>query len=261
VIARHLVIGPAGNFGTDGPMYRSPDHPMVRFVRIALVLRPAFITVILLLGLSAAQQPEKKPEPSQPQQPQQGQSQPGQPQVKVHYLNVCAPPAEEQAEIKAAFARVSAKPAFSRDFEVSRGRLTLQDFEDSKFVRLRRDMAPESPLRMRDPKQFHELSLEDRVSSTAAAPSAVLGVDTPVSRIRLERFSKNSIVLARCPDGDQSAYEPLFRQASEIMAQYRRALGLRSAFQSDIYWLSSGEAKKAAVSGSAQKKAGIAKKK
>jgi hypothetical protein len=36
---------------------------------------------------------------------------------------------------------------------------------------------------------------------------------------------------------DQSAYEPVFRQASEIMAQYRAALGLRSAFRSDIAWL------------------------
>jgi hypothetical protein len=228
---------------------------MPRFVRIALVLRPALIIGIFLLGFSAAQQPEKKTE--QPQQQQQGQPQPGQPQVKVHYLNVCAPPAEDQAEIKAAFARVSATPAFSRDFEISRGRLTMQDSTDSKFVRLRRDMAPESPLltaqysmsadpantietlvlRMRDPKQFHELALEDRVSTSAAAPSAVLSVDTPVSRIRLERFSKNSIVLARCPNADQSAYEQFFRQASEIMARYRKALGLRAAFRTDIAWL------------------------
>jgi hypothetical protein len=247
---------------------------METFVRIAIVLRPALIIAVFLLGFSAAQQPEKKAE-------QQQQPQPGQPQVKVHYLNVCAPPAEEQAEIKAAFARVSAKPAFSRDFEISRGRLTLQDSDDSRFVRLRRDMAPESPLlttqysmsvdpantietlvlRMRDPKQFHELSLEDRVSTAAAAPSAVLAMDTPVSRIRLERFSKNSIVLARCPDADQSAYEGFFRQASEIMAQYRKALELRNAFRSDIASLSSSADKKAAPSGGTQKKAGITKKK
>ena len=36
---------------------------------------------------------------------------------------------------------------------------------------------------------------------------------------------------------DQTAYEPLFRQASDIMAQYRQALGLRGAFRSDIAWL------------------------
>lgn len=248
------------------------DHPIVRFVRIALVLKPALIIAVCLLSLSAAQQPEK--EAQQPQQAQQGPSQPGQPQVKVHYLNVCAPPAEDQAEMKAAFARVSAKPAFSRDFEISRGRLTMQDASDSRFVRLRRDMSPESPLlaaqysmsadpantietlvlRMRDPKQFHELSLEDRVSTAAAAPSAVLSVDTPVARIRLERFSKNSIVLARCPEADQSAYESLFRQASEIMMQYRKALGLRDAFRSDIAWLNSGEGHKPAAAAGGQKK-------
>lgn len=242
-------------------MARSAGHRIARFVRIALVLRPALIIAIFLLGSSAAQQPEKKAEQTRQEQPQPGQPQPGQPQVKVHYLNVCAPPAEDQAELKAALAKVSARPAFSRDFEISRGRLTMQDSPDSKFVRLRRDMAPESPLltaqysmsadpantietlvlRMRDPKQFHELSLEDRVSTVAAAPSAVLSVDTPVSRIRLERFSKNSIVLARCADADQSAYEQFFREASQIMAQYRKALALRNAFRSDIAWLNTGQ--------------------
>lgn len=238
------------------------------------MLRSALIIIVLLAGFAAAQQPEKHAEQSQQEQPKQGQGQPEQPQVKVHYLNVCAPPAEDQAELKAAFARVSAGPAFSRDFEISRGRLTMQDSEDSKFVRLRRDMAPESPLltaqysmstdptntietlvlRMRDPKQFHELSLEDRVSTAAAAPSAVLGVDTPVSRIRLERFSKNSIVLARCPNADQSAYEEFFRNASGIMARYRKALGLRNAFRSDIAWLSGAAAREPGARAGGQKK-------
>ena len=207
------------------------------------------LAAVFLASIALGQQAEKKSD------------QQDQPKVKVNVLNVCAPSAEDQAEIKAAFARVSAKPAFSRDFEISRGRVTMKDSADSKFVRLRRDMAPESPLlaaqysmsadptntietlvlRMRDPKQFHELSLEDHVSTGAASPSAVLSIDTPVTRIRLERFSKNSIVLARCENADQSAYEPLFRQASEIMAQYRKALGLREAFRTDIAWLNSGE--------------------
>ena len=79
--------------------------------------------------------------------------------------------------------------------------------------------------------------MEDRVSAGAATPLALLQVDTPTSRVRIERLNKGSAVLTRCPDVDQSAYEPVFHQASDIMAQYRAALGLRNAFRSDIAWL------------------------
>jgi hypothetical protein len=211
--------------------------------------RPVFkfsLITVVFLAASAFGQKEPKQPPS------------GQPQVKLNILNVCTPSADEQAEIRNAFAKVVAKPVFSRDFEVSRGRVTLKDSPDAKFVRFRRDMAPESVLlaaqysmstddtstvetlvlRLRDPKEFHELSLEDRVSAGAASPISLLGVDTPVSRIRLERLSKSSIVLARCEEGDQSAYEPLFRQASEIMAQYRKALELGTMLRNDIVWIS-----------------------
>lgn len=228
------------------------------------MFKPLIITICVLVGVITGQQAEKKPEPEKQDQPK----------VKVNYLNVCTPSAEDQAEIKSALTRVAARPSFAHDFEVARGRTTMQDASESKFVRLRRDLPAESPLlaaqysmstdptntietlvlRMRDPKQFHELSLEDRVSTGAASPSAVLGVDTPVSRIRLERFSKNSIVLARCQDVDQSAYEPLFRQASEIMAQYRKALGLRDAFRTDIAWLNGAEGKKGGTAASSKKK-------
>jgi len=92
-------------------------------------------------------------------------------------------------------------------------------------------------LRMRDPKEFLEISIEDRVSASAATPLAVLATDTPAARIRVERMGKSSVVLARCEAGDQSAYEPLFKQASELAARYREALGLRTAFRSDISWL------------------------
>lgn len=207
----------------------------------------------LLLGLAAAQQ-EKKPEAT-----------PAQPQVRLNYLNVCTPSAEDQAEIKAAFAKVAPKPEFSRDYEISRGRATVENSPESRFVRLRRDFAADSPLltaqyslsvdaentvetlvlRMRDPKQFHEIALEDRVSTGAVQPSALLGIQTPISHIQLERFSKGSIVLARCPYGNQGTYEPLFRQATDIMAEYRTALGLRSpAFRSDINWLNADKSAK-----------------
>ncbi|HSM88357.1 MAG TPA: hypothetical protein VLT16_19530 [Candidatus Limnocylindrales bacterium] len=236
------------------------------------MLKFTLITCALSLAVAAAGQQAAKPAQS-PGPSSQG-SQQGKPQVKLTYLNVCTPSAEEQAEIKSAFARVSGRPALGRDFEISRGRTTMENSEDSRFVRLRRDLAPESPLmtaqysmsadpantietlvlRMRDPKQFHELSLEDRVSTEAAPPTTVLGVDTPVSRIRLERFSKNSIVLARCQDADQSAYEPLFREASDIMARYRKLLELRTAFRADINWLNGKPARHPAGGPAAPKK-------
>ena len=75
--------------------------------------------------------------------------------------------------------------------------------------------------------------MEDRVSASAAKPLSLLQVDTPTSRVRVERLNKSSAVLTRCEEVDQSAYEPVFHQASEIMAQYRAALGLRTAFRSD----------------------------
>lgn len=207
--------------------------------------RLALIPVFFLASLASAQQAPKSPAPQ------------ATPPVKVNVLNVCTPSAEEQAQIKNAFAKVEARHGFARDFEISRGRTTQENASDSKFVRLRRDFASESPLmtaqysmstdptitietlvlRMRDPKEFHELALEDRVSTGAASPSAILGLETPVTRIRLERFSKGSIVLARCQGVDQSAYDPLFREATAIMGQYRKALGLLDSFKTDINWL------------------------
>jgi hypothetical protein len=211
------------------------------------VLKHALILVFLLAAASAAQQ-EQAPAPPQSE---------GKPQVKVNYLNVCTPGADEQAIIKGALATVLPKPAFSADFEISRGRTSLKDAPDAKYVRLRRDFAPESPLltaqysistdttntieilvlRARDPKEFLEVVMENRVSAGAAAPLTVLRVDTPTSRVRIERLNKSSAVLTRCAEVDQTAYEPVFRQASEIMAQYRSALGLRTAFRSDFAWL------------------------
>jgi hypothetical protein len=192
-----------------------------------------------------------------------------QPKVKVNVLNVCTPSKEEQALLQAALSKVSGNPAFADDFEISRGRATLTEAPNSKYVRLRRDFAAQSPLltaqysmssdekttietlvlRMRDPKEFLEVSIEDRVSAGAASPLAVVATDTPAARIRVERMGKSSVVLARCEAGDQSAYEPLFKQASDLAARYREALGIRTAFRSDISWLG-GSAKSGPASGS-----------
>lgn len=211
------------------------------------MLRHALPTLFLLAAAAAAQQDQKPVTPPSESKPQ----------VKVNYLNVCTPGTEEQAILKGALTAVEPKPAFSPDFEISRGRTTLKDAPDAKFVRLRRDFSSESPLmtaqysmstdstntveilvlRPRDPKDFLQVVMEDRVTANAAKPLSLLQVDTPTSRVRIERFNKSSAVLSRCEDVDQSAYEPVFHQASQIMAQYRAALGLRSAFRSDIAWL------------------------
>lgn len=196
--------------------------------------------------------PAQQPAPPQPQPEDQ-------PKVKLNVLNVCTPSAEEQATLKSALNRVAGTSTFAEDFEISRGRASLKDAPSSKFVRLRRDFASQSPmmtaqysisiddktmietlvLRMRDPKEFHELSIEDRVSAGAASPLSVVATDTPAARIRIERLGKSSVVLARCEGADQNMYEPLFKQASDLMAHYRAALGLRTAFRADIAWLTS----------------------
>src|SRR5437763_1119178 len=213
------------------------------------------LTILFLLAAAAAQdqQPPTPPPAPSPTAP----STEGKPQVKVNYLNVCTPSTEEQAIIKGALAAVQPKPVFSADFEISRGRTSLKDAPDAKYVRLRRDFAAEAPLltaqysmstdstntieilvlRARDPKDFLQVVLENRVTASASTPLSLLQVDTPTSRVRVERLNKGSAVLTRCEEVDQSAYEPVFHQASEIMAQYRAALGLRNAFRTDIAWL------------------------
>ena len=85
-------------------------------------------------------------------------------------------------------------------------------------------------LHVRDPKDLIQVSMEDSASAISS-PAAMVSANTPVSRMRLERFGKSSIALARCngsengPAPDQSAYDPLFRSASEVLADYRRLLG------------------------------------
>lgn len=217
------------------------------------------VILSFFLSLAAwAQQPA-------PQQPQAED----QPKVKLNVLNVCTPSSDEQATLKNALTRVSGNPAFADDFEISRGRASLKDAPSSKFVRLRRDFASQSPmmtaqysmsidektmietlvLRMRDPKEFHELSIEDRVSAGAASPLSLVSTDTPAARIRIERLGKSSVVLTRCEGADQSVYEPLFKQASDLMARYRAGLGLRTAFRADIAWLAQKPGNRSQVTG------------
>ncbi len=198
-----------------------------------------------------------------------------QPQVKVNMLNVCAPSAEEQKEISAALARVPKEPLFGSDFEISHGRSTLTDAPNflqpgqsthipgeasvALYVRIRREFSVQAlfssvqysfsndghnmvetlVLHVRDPKELIQVSMEDSASAISS-PEAMVAANTPASRIRLERFGKSSIALARCsgtenaPPPDQSVYEPLFRSASEVLASYRSLLGVRRTVPAEL---------------------------
>ncbi len=212
-----------------------------------------------------------------------------QPQVKVNVLNVCTPSAEEQKEISAALARIPKQPSFSTDFEISHGVSTLSDAPNflqpgqttqisgepsvAHYVRIRREFPAQAwfssvqysfsndgqnmvetlVLHVRDPKDLIQVSMEDSASAISSVATMV-AANTPASRIRLERFGKSSVALARCagaengPAPDQSAYEPLFRSASEVLADYRRQLGVRRTVPAELAQIPSAGPKAASKS-------------
>jgi hypothetical protein len=201
------------------------------------------------------------------------------PQVKVNVLNVCSPSPAEQQEISAALARIPTRPSFSPDFEVDRGRSVLDPNTNpitgmanatgkpansseqalAEFVRIRRDfpngetfstaqysfsrdkeqMIETLVFRLREAKDLLEISIESSASSVTSA-AAMLTAATPAGRIKLERFGKSSVVLARCsgsnggPAPDQSAYEPLFASASSILSNYRGVLDARKLIPAEL---------------------------
>ena len=207
-----------------------------------------------------------------------------QPPVKVNVINVCAPAADEQKELSSALAKVPGKPAFAADFEVARGRSILDPSTPipgmqplppgavaaADWVRVRREfpdatlfsnvqysfsvdsknMVETLVLRVREPKDLMQVSIEDSASAVVST-TAMLSSSTPVSRVKLERFGKSSVALARCsgeegsPVTDQSAYEPIFRAASSIMERYRDALGARKMVPQELARLGVGISTKA----------------
>jgi hypothetical protein len=156
-----------------------------------------------------------------------------QPQVKVNVLNVCTPSAEEQHEIATALARVPKQPLFAADFEIDRGRSSLEvgpgflqpgsgkqgssDPGTADWVRIRREFSVQAlfstvqysfsndpknmvetlVFRVRDPKDLMQVSIEDSASAVTP-PATLLATSTPASRVKLERFGKSSVVLTRC---------------------------------------------------------------
>jgi hypothetical protein len=97
--------------------------------------------------------------------------------------------------------------------------------------------------RSREPKDVIQVQLEDTIAG-AHDPKSVLATDTPVNRIKLERFGKSSVALARCQNVDQKAYEPLFQMASELMTKYRIALGTKRLIPRELTALGVGAATK-----------------
>lgn len=191
----------------------------------------------------------------------------------MNVLNVCTPSADEQKELNSSLAKVPSVLKFGSDFEVARGRTTLDEnmpipgmqalpagaSSTASWVRVRREFPESAPfanvqysfsvdsktmietlvLRVRDPKDLMQISIEDSASNVTS-PATMLSTNTPVSRIKLERFGKSSIVLARCSASeggkppDQSAYEPIFKSASSIMNRYRDGLGVRQMVPQEL---------------------------
>ena len=253
---------------------RCPFRGRVRSIRpcynFAVFPNKILITMLLAVAAASAQQ---------------------QPQVKVNVLNVCAPSADEQKRLSSALATVPAKPAFAKDYEVSRGHSTLDPntpipgmeslppgaVATADWVRVRREfpaaalfsnvqysfsvdsknMVETLVLRVRDPKDLMQVSIEDSASTVTSA-TAMLSTSTPVSRVKLERFGKSSVALARCsgedgnPVTDQTAYEPIFRVASSIMEHYRDALGVRKMVPQELAHMGVGNATKPGVASKKQ---------
>jgi hypothetical protein len=201
------------------------------------------------------------------------------PQVKVNVLNVCTPSPAEKQEISSALARIPKRPSFSADFEVDRGRSVLDPNANpitgvanatavpanssepalAEFVRIRRDfpngetfstaqysfsrdkeqMVETLVFRLREAKDLLDISIESRASAVTT-PATMLTAATPAGRIKLERFGKSSVVLARCsgsnrgPAPDQSAYESLFASASSILSDYRGVLDARKLIPAEL---------------------------
>jgi hypothetical protein len=241
--------------------------PQKLFIFTAIV----FTSIVALTGIADAQPPAANPQ---------------QPPVKVNVINVCTPAAEEQKELSSALAKVPQKPAFAKDFEVARGHSTLDEntpvpgmeklpagaITAADWVRVRREfpnaaffsnvqysfsqdsknMVETLVLRVRDPKDLMQISIEDSASAVVSAAS-MLSASTPISRVKLERFGKASVVLAKCsgvegnPETDQSAYEPIFHAASGIMERYRDALGARKMVPGELARVRTGSSTKSAA--------------
>ena len=184
------------------------------------------------------------------------QQKPGDIKVRVNYVNACSPSDSDLKQISDVLDRIPLDPHFAADFEVARGRTTDQG-TSSDWVRMRRDFAGTAVLtnvqysisrdvrgvvetsvfRWRDPKEVLQVAIEDSV--TAGTPVSVVSTDTPVTRVRVERFGKSSLTMARCPQADQHQLDPAFATASKLMARYRSLLAVRKIVPGELEKLAS----------------------
>jgi hypothetical protein len=189
------------------------------------------------------------------QQPKQGDM-----QVRINYLNVCTPSDADKQEIVSVLDRIPTSPRFGPEFEIARGRSAAPDAPMASWVRVRREFSGDGLLtnaqysisadekgiietvvfRWREPKEVMQVSIEDSVSA-GANPATVVSTDTPASRIRVERFGKSSLGLARCAQADQSGYESVFLAASRVLSRYRAALGVKESVPPELARLGVGK--------------------
>jgi hypothetical protein len=199
-----------------------------------------------------------------------------QPRVQLNFVNTCRPAPPEIEQLKRALARVNEPPHFSSDFEIARGQTLLSGEEalaaglpadapptPSSWIRIRHDFPEKAALldaqyslsvqageasetlalHLRDSRE----ALEVWISTSAAGGAAeMLKAETPPERIRVERYGKPSIVLARCAAADQSAYEPIFLTAGEILHRYRAAMAVATVAPSEFARLPGANESKAA---------------
>lgn len=225
------------------------------------VLRNA-IAVLLLCGLAFAQ---AQPGAAQSKDKQEKNAET--PQVKINYLNVCTPSTDEQHVLDNALSMLPSRPAFGVEFEVARGRSTMPEEGPgavqasassgpppvSTWVRIRREFAS-GPLmnvqytfsrdektmtetlvfRVKSPKRDQPMQVS--IQDALAAPTATqaIAANTAPDRIRVERFGGSSVVLARCPQADQTKYEQYFTRAKDVMTAYRRLLGVKQTVPGDL---------------------------
>ncbi len=172
--------------------------------------------------------------------------------IKINYLNVCTPTDGEKQAMADALARIPRQARFSSDFEISRGRSTMPEVPPAHWVRIRREfpggffssvqyavsvdengIVETLVFRVRDPAELLLVTMDDSTSAVSDV-AATLAQNTPIEHLKVERFGKSSVALRRCSHADQSAYEALFRNASEIMAAYRAALKVRTTVPGDL---------------------------
>jgi hypothetical protein len=240
------------------------NAPSAKVLVIGLVISPL---IALLAGAASAQ--ESLPASTAAQAGTQTK-------IQVNFLNSCRPAQADLEEMGRALALVKERPGFAADFEISRGVTTLTEAEaraagapegsagsPSRWVRIRKEFPDKAPLtdaqyslsvegnsasetlalHLRESKEVLQILISDSVTGSAVQ---VVKANTPPDRIRIERFGKASIVLARCGAIDQSAYEPLFRAADGIMEQYRTAMAVRTVVPAELAQLPRGKESKAA---------------